>query len=58
MSCHPTSSKQVDYAESLVSRLEKEQHRSAARYRQKVDNCTCIAEMSELIDSMKEALEE
>ena len=55
MSCHPASGKQIDYADSLVEYLEKEQHRSAARYKAKVaDAHTCIAKMSKLIDQMKE----
>ena len=59
MSCHPASTKQKDYAESLVEYLEKEQHRSAARFKSKVaDAHGCIAEMSELIDKMKAAREE
>lgn len=59
MSCHPASDKQIDYADSLVEYLEKEQHRSAARYKTKVDNAhSCIAEMSKLIDQMKEMREE
>ena len=58
MSCHPASDKQRGYADSLVEYLEKEQHRSAARYKSKVDNCDCIAEMSKLIDQMKEMREE
>ncbi|KKL26128.1 hypothetical protein LCGC14_2398450, partial [marine sediment metagenome] len=44
MSCHPASEKQIGYAESLVEYLEKEQHRSAARYKTKVaDAHTCIS---------------
>jgi len=59
MSCHPASSKQRDYADSLVEFLEKEQHRSAARFKSQVtDAHGCIAEMSRLIDKMKEAREE
>ncbi|KKM14134.1 hypothetical protein LCGC14_1709240 [marine sediment metagenome] len=58
MSCHPASSKQRDYADSLVEYLEKEQHRSATRYKAKVDGCDCIAEMSGLIDKMKKLREE
>lgn len=59
MSCHPASEKQIGYANSLVEYLEKEQHRSAARYEAKVDAArTCIADMSKLIDKMKEAREE
>jgi len=59
MSCHPASEKQIGYAESLVEYLEKEQHRSAARYKTKVaDAHTCIAKMSKLIDQMKEIREE
>jgi len=59
MSCHPASDKQIGYADSLVEYLEKEQHRSAARYKAKVaDAHSCIAEMSKLIDKMKEMREE
>ena len=59
MSCHPASTKQKDYADSLVEYLEKEQHRSAARFKAKVaDAYGCIADMSKLIDKMKEAREE
>jgi hypothetical protein len=59
MSCHPASNKQIDYADSLVEYLEKEQHRSAARYKAKVaDAHSCIVEMSKLIDQMKEMREE
>lgn len=59
MPCHPASSKQIDYADSLVEYLEKEQHRSAARFKGKVANAhSCIADMSKLIDKMKEAREE
>ncbi|KKL26303.1 hypothetical protein LCGC14_2396670 [marine sediment metagenome] len=59
MSCHPASDKQIGYAESLVEYLEKEQHRSAARYKTKVaDAHTCIAKMSKLIDQMKDIREE
>jgi hypothetical protein len=58
MSCRPASTKQKDYADSLVEYLEKEQHRSAARYKQQVADCDCIAEMSKLIDKMKECREE
>ncbi len=59
MSCHPASDKQIGYADSLVEYLEKEQHRSAARYKAKVkDAHTCIAKMSKLIDQMKEIREE
>lgn len=56
MSCHLASDKQIDYADSLVAYLEEEQHRSAARFKSKVANAhSCIAEMSRLIDKMKEA---
>ncbi len=58
MSCRPASSRQRDYAESLVEYLEKEQHRSAARFKTKVDGCDCIGEMSKLIDQLKEMREE
>lgn len=58
MSCYPESEKQRDYAESLVEYLEKEQHRSAARYKQKVADCSCIREMSKMIDEMIELREE
>ena len=59
MSCHLASDKQIDYADSLVRYLEENQHRSAARYKSKVDNShSCIAEMSRLIDKMKEMREE
>ena len=59
MSCHLASTKQKDYAESLVEYLEKEQHLHAARYKGKVaDAHTCIADMSKLIDKMKELREE
>lgn len=58
MSCHPESEKQRDYAESLVEYLEKEQHRSAARYKQKVADCSCIKEMSRMIDEMIELRDE
>jgi hypothetical protein len=55
MSCHPASEKQIGYADSLVEYLEKEQHVSAARYKSKVaDAHSCIADMSKLIDQMKE----
>jgi len=52
MSCHPASPKQKDYADSLVEYLEKEQHRSAARFKSKVEGCDCIKEMSKPIDKM------
>ncbi len=59
MPCHPASEKQRGYADSLVEYLEKERHRSAARYKTKVSNAhTCIADMSKLIDQMKEMREE
>ena len=59
MSCHPASNKQIGYADSLVEYLEKEQHRSAARYKTKVDDAHgCIGDMSSLIDKMKEMREE
>lgn len=59
MSCHPASGKQIDYADSLVEYLEKEQHHSVARYRAKVENAhDCIGDMSKLIDKMKEIREE
>jgi hypothetical protein len=59
MSCHPASSKQIDYADSLVEYLEREQHRSAARYKAKVAVAhSCVAEMSNLIDQMKKMREE
>ncbi|KKK91846.1 hypothetical protein LCGC14_2416170 [marine sediment metagenome] len=59
MSCHPASDKQIDYADSLVEYLEKEQHLQASRYKSKVaDAHTCIAKMSKLIDQMKEIREE
>ena len=55
MSCHPVSSKQRDYAEALVGWLEESQHKSAARYKSKVEACDCIKEISKLIDKMIEA---
>ena len=59
MSCHQASGKQIDYADSLVEYLGKEQHRSAARFKSKVaDAHGCIRDMSKLIDQMKEAREE
>ena len=59
MSCKQASEKQIGYADSLVEYLEKEQHRSAARYKTKVaDAHSCIADMSKLIDQMKEMREE
>ncbi len=54
MSCRSASEKQVNYAESLVEYLEKEQHLHAARYKAKVaDANNCIGDMSKLIDEMK-----
>ena len=59
MSCHQASGKQIDYAEYLVGYLEENNHRSAARYKAKVaDAHSCIADMSKLIDLMKEMREE
>jgi len=58
MSCHPASSKQKDYADSLVEYLEEGQHSSAARFKSKVEGCDCIKEMSRLIDKMVKAREE
>lgn len=44
MPCHLASDKQIDYADSLVEYLEREQHRSAARYKTKVAGThSCIA---------------
>ncbi len=54
MSCRPASEKQINYAESLVEYLEKEQHLHAARYKAKVEDANdCIGDMSKLIDQMK-----
>ncbi|KKM24184.1 hypothetical protein LCGC14_1607660 [marine sediment metagenome] len=59
MSCHLASDKQIDYADSLVEYLEENDHRSAARYKAKVaDAHSCIADMSKLIDKMKELRKE
>ena len=59
MSCHPASDKQIGYAESLVEYLAKEQHLHAPRYNAKVNAARgCIADMSKLIDEMKELREE
>ena len=58
MSCHPASPKQKDYADSLVKYLKEEQHRSAARFKAKVESCDCIKEISDLIDKMVKAREE
>ena len=58
MSCHPASTRQKDYADSLVEYLEKERHRSATRFKTKVEACDCIKEMSSLIDKMVKARDE
>ncbi len=55
MSCRPASDKQIGYADSLVSYLEKGQHLHATRYKTKVEDAhNCIGDMSKLIDEMKE----
>jgi hypothetical protein len=53
MSCKPPTGKQKRYASSLVGRLLNDNHWKANRYDEQVTACTCIAEMSSLIDKMK-----
>ena len=49
--------KQEQYAESLVSRLRKENTMEAEGFARKVAHCQDIGEMSDLINKMKALLE-
>ena len=55
MSCRPPTTKQLDYAESLVDYLKDNDHRSTARFRKELAACDCIAKASKLIDKMVKA---
>ncbi len=58
MTCHSPTDRQKNYAKSLVDRLIRDGHMKCKRFEEKVAKCTCIEEMSGLIDQMKDALED
>ncbi len=58
MTCHSPTDRQKKYAKHLVERLIKDGHMKSHRFKDKVAECICIQDMSDLIDAMKEALED
>ena len=58
MTCHSPTDRQKKYASHLVDRLIRDGHMKCRRFEEKVKKCICIQEMSDLIDTMKDALED
>lgn len=58
MTCHLPTDRQKKYADHLAKRLREDNHIKADRLTKKVEECICIADMSDLIDEMKDALDD